>query len=127
MTDVGGGSSPFDLPFLVLQGLAALGFLVALLVVRPGLPAIRAGQGLHALVCAGLPLVWLLVWPVSGGIEGAGRFLVGAPTSLFSGLLGLMWVAVAAKHAGQGAWSVAWPSAAVVGGNVAVWLVFLAT
>lgn len=124
MSDIGGSSNgAFDLPFLALQALMALVFVTALLAVPRPLLGLRVA---HAAACAGLPLLWLVAWPVTSGIEGAGRFLIGAPASLFPGLLGLTWVAVAARRSDRPVWSTAWPSAAAVGACVAVWAVFLA-
>jgi hypothetical protein len=124
VSDIGTSSNgAFDLPFLVLQGLGALFFFFALFALRPQLPGLRAGQALHAALCVALPALWLLAWPVTSGIEGAGRFLIGGPATLITGLLGLGWVALAARRVQQSPW----PSAGAVALGVAVWGVFVVT
>ena len=125
MSDIGTSTNgAFDAWFYALQGLGALVFLVALAGVRRPVLGLRV---LHGALCAGLPAVWLFGWPVTSGIEGAARFLIGAPATLLTGVLGLVWAAVAGRRSGQGGWAVAWPQLAALGLGVAAWGVFVAS
>lgn len=121
-------NAAFDGVYLALEGAGALSWIVALLMLaaaKPSVPMLRGGVAVQLALCVALPAIWLVGFPVRNGIEGAGRVLFGAPASIVTGMLGVAWLALAGRKAGQGAWQSAWPGVAAVAACVLGWTVFL--
>ncbi len=121
-------NAAFDGVYFALEGTAAVVWIVALLMLvaaKPGVAMLRGAVAVQLALCVALPAIWLVGFPVRNGIEGAGRVLFGAPASIVTGLLGVAWLSLAGRKAGQGAWRSAWPGVAAVGACVLGWAVFL--
>lgn len=127
MTDVGGQGSAFDLAFLLLQGIGAALWVLGLaaLAIRPATPRwIAAALGLQLTLSVLLPIGWQVGFPPQSGIDGAARVLVGAPTALGNGLLGVAFGLIGGRQT-VGAWRAGWPFLAAFGGSAAVWVAIL--
>ena len=94
VSDIGGsGNSGFDALFFRIEG-ASVALLIGLCVFS--LIVARSSRfKLHAALCfsilvlavlltAAVPFYWNTAYPVTSGIEGAGRLMVGAPLSLLN-------------------------------------------
>jgi hypothetical protein len=116
------GNAGFDLPFVVLEMVVTLMWLVAAFASglrrRAWLP--KAAFGLAVLGLLLLPAVWNLVFPASDGIEGAGRILIGVPFVLVQGLLSILWSIFSADDR-RSKWSRAWPFVLLVALSLAEW------
>ena len=88
MTDVGGGASPFEQAFMLVELAGACLLVLAVLRARDlGRGAALWVLGLAVLLTLGLPLGWNLLEPPRGGIAGAARLIVGGAGSLLNLLL----------------------------------------
>jgi hypothetical protein len=127
VSDIGGGGSAFDAVFLFIQVLGVICWIAGFAILWLSDAAarwLRPALILQAVTCVAAPLVWNLGFPSQSGIEGAGRVLLGAPTSLGNGALGCTWALVAC-HKSRLGWRAAWPFAIALAAAFAGWIVFL--
>ena len=85
------GNSQFDLVFLIAQGISIL-FLIYSSIFPKSLPAWSFTAVIIFMVAAILilPLVWYLVFPPLGGLDGAGRIIVLVPAIILNLIFGVV-------------------------------------
>jgi hypothetical protein len=116
------GNAGFDFPFIVLEMVVTLLWLVAAFASdlrrRAWFP--KAAFGVAVLGMLILPAVWNLGFPASSGIEGAGRILIGVSFVLIQGLLSILWSIFSADDR-RSKWSRAWPFLLLVALSLTGW------
>lgn len=71
------GNSDFDVPFLVIEGLGIVFWIVA--IAKPGRFSAALLRWVAVLVVVAVPAFWQIAFPSRSGMEGAGRLIMAVP------------------------------------------------